>query len=134
MLHRLYYFIRPLPYPLMLSSVQSLSCVPLFVTPWIAARQASLSITNSRSSPRLTLSLILIFHCLLTCIHELCLQRKDQVVKGIQTFIYFFSHHLLHVQHISQNTRFLIPYTLFFAFAVFLFVSWITLIKCDYSC
>ena len=36
------------------SSVQSLSCVRLFATPWIAARQASLSITNSRSSPRLT--------------------------------------------------------------------------------
>ena len=36
------------------SSVQSLSCVWLFVTPWIAARQASLSITNSRSSLRLT--------------------------------------------------------------------------------
>ena len=35
------------------SSVQSLSCVRLFVTPWIAARQASLSITNSRSSLRL---------------------------------------------------------------------------------
>ena len=35
-------------------SVQLLSCVRLFVTPWIAACQASLSITNSRSSPRLT--------------------------------------------------------------------------------
>ena len=32
------------------SSVQSLSHVRLFVTPWIAARQASLCITNSRSS------------------------------------------------------------------------------------
>ena len=31
------------------SSVQSLSCVWLFVTPWIAARQASLFITNSQS-------------------------------------------------------------------------------------
>ena len=31
------------------SSVQSLSCVRLFSTPWIAAHQASLSITNSRS-------------------------------------------------------------------------------------
>ena len=31
------------------SSVQSLSRVQLFVTPWIAARQASLSITNSQS-------------------------------------------------------------------------------------
>ena len=36
------------------SSVQSLSHVRLFVTPWIAALQASLSITNSRSSLRLT--------------------------------------------------------------------------------
>ena len=36
------------------SSVQSLSHVWLFATPWIAARQASLSITSSRSSPRLT--------------------------------------------------------------------------------
>ena len=36
------------------SSVQSLSCVQLFATPWIAARQASLSIINSRSSLRLT--------------------------------------------------------------------------------
>ena len=32
------------------SSVQSLSRVQLFATPWIAARQASLSITNTRSS------------------------------------------------------------------------------------
>ena len=31
------------------SSVQSLSYVRLFVTPWTAAHQASLSITNSRS-------------------------------------------------------------------------------------
>ena len=35
------------------SSVQSLSRVWLFVTPWIAACQASLSITNSQSSPKL---------------------------------------------------------------------------------
>ena len=36
------------------SSVKSLSRVQLFVTPWIEARQASLSITNSRSSLKLT--------------------------------------------------------------------------------
>ena len=36
------------------SSVQSLSRVRLFATQWIAACQASLSITNSRSSLRLT--------------------------------------------------------------------------------
>ena len=35
------------------SSVQLLSRVRLSVTPWIAARQASLSITNSRSLPKL---------------------------------------------------------------------------------
>jgi len=35
------------------SSVQPLSRVRLFATPWTAARQASLSITNSRSSPKL---------------------------------------------------------------------------------
>ena len=34
-------------------TVQSLSCVLLFETPWIAARQASLSISNSRSLPKL---------------------------------------------------------------------------------
>ena len=32
-----------------LNSVQSFSCLRLFVTPWTAARQASLSITNSQS-------------------------------------------------------------------------------------
>ena len=36
------------------SSVQLLSRVWLFATPWITERQASLSITNSRSSLRLT--------------------------------------------------------------------------------
>ena len=36
------------------SSVQLLSHVQLFTTPWIAARQASLSITNTQSSLRLT--------------------------------------------------------------------------------
>ena len=37
-----------------ISSAQSLSRVRLFVTPWIAARQASLTITNSWSSLRHT--------------------------------------------------------------------------------
>ena len=35
------------------TSVQLLSHIQLFATPWIAACQASLSITNSRSSPKL---------------------------------------------------------------------------------
>ena len=40
-------------YCLQFSSVQSLSHVRLFATPWIAAHQTSLSITNSQSSPKL---------------------------------------------------------------------------------
>ena len=39
---------------LVISSVQSISCVRLFETPWTAASQASLSITTSRRSPRRT--------------------------------------------------------------------------------
>ena len=39
--------------PSSISSVQSLSSVQLFVTPWTAAHQASLSITNSQSLPKL---------------------------------------------------------------------------------
>ena len=46
-----FFFFLPLAPP---SSVQSLSRVRLFVTLRIAARQASLSITNSRSSLKLT--------------------------------------------------------------------------------
>ena len=40
-------------------SVQSLSRVQLFETPWTAARQASLSITNSRSPPK-PMSIVLV--------------------------------------------------------------------------
>ena len=41
-------------YSVQFSSVQSLSRVRLFATPWIVAHQASLSITNSWSSLKLT--------------------------------------------------------------------------------
>ena len=39
--------------PSCFNSIQSLSHVQLFVTPWTAASQASISITNSRSLPKL---------------------------------------------------------------------------------
>ena len=46
---------RFIPFSQSLQSIlQLLSCVRLSATPWIAARQASLSITNSRSSLRFT--------------------------------------------------------------------------------
>ena len=56
-------------FPIQFSSVQSLSHVRLFVTPWIAAHQSSLSISNSRSSPKL-LSIELVMpssHLILGC-------------------------------------------------------------------
>ena len=50
---KLYLRIFPQPHKGSFSSVQLLSCVRLFATPWTAARRASLSITNSRSLPKL---------------------------------------------------------------------------------
>ena len=49
-----YFWYNETAFSYQFSSVQSLSRVRLFATPWIAAPQASLSITNSRSSLRLT--------------------------------------------------------------------------------
>ena len=50
------------------SSVQLLSRVQLFVTPWITARQASLFITNSRSSPKLmSIELVMPSNHLILC-------------------------------------------------------------------
>ena len=51
-------------------SVQSLSCVRLFATPWTAARQASLSITNSWSLIKLTfiVSVMPSNHLILGCL------------------------------------------------------------------
>ena len=50
------------------SSVQSLSRVRLFATPWTTARQASLSITNSRSLPKLmSLELVMPSNHLILC-------------------------------------------------------------------
>ena len=53
---------------LRISSVQSLSHVQLFVTPWTAARQASLSITNSRSLLKLlSIESVMPSNCLNLC-------------------------------------------------------------------
>ena len=50
------------------SSVQLLSCVRLFATPWTAARQASLSLTNSRSLPKLmSIELVMPSNHLILC-------------------------------------------------------------------
>ena len=50
------------------SSVQSLSRVRLFVTPWTAAHQASLSITNSQSPPKpMSIESVMPFNHLILC-------------------------------------------------------------------
>ena len=53
-----------------ISSVQSLSCVQLFATPWITGCQASLSITNSQSSLKLmSIELVMPSNHLILCFH-----------------------------------------------------------------
>ena len=52
------------------SSVQSLSRVRLFVTPWTSALQASLSITNSRSPPKpVSIESVMTSNHLILCFH-----------------------------------------------------------------
>ena len=45
--------LQSFPASVQFNSVQSLSCVWLFASPWTTARQASLSINNSQSLPKL---------------------------------------------------------------------------------
>ena len=58
---------------LQFTSVQSLSHVQLFATPWTAARQASMSITNSWSLPKfMSIKLVMLSNHLILC-HPLLL-------------------------------------------------------------
>ena len=60
--------IKPMHRSVQFSSVQSLSHVQLFVTPWTAARQGSLSITNSQSWLKLiSIELVLPSNHLILC-------------------------------------------------------------------
>ena len=68
---------------LQFSSVQSLSRVQLFATPWIAACQASLSITNSQSLLKLTsIELVMPSSHLILC-HPLLL---SPILRSIRVF------------------------------------------------
>ena len=58
------------------SSIQSLSCVRLFATPWSTACQASMSINNSQRPPK-PISIVLVmpfYHLILCCPLLLCPQ------------------------------------------------------------
>jgi len=65
------------------SSVHSLSCVRLFATPQITAHQASLSITNSRSLPKLMcIELVMPSSHLILCRPLLLLPPKSKMIKS----------------------------------------------------
>ena len=65
-------------------SVQSVSCVPHFLTPWITAHQASLSITNSRSLQKLMcIESVMLSSHLILC-HSLLL--LPPIPPGIRVF------------------------------------------------
>ena len=66
------------------SSVQSLSCVQLFATPWTAACQASLSIINSWSLLKLmSIESMMLSNCLILC-HPLLL--LPSIIPSIRVF------------------------------------------------
>ena len=74
------------------SSVQLLSHVRLFVTPWTAARQVSLSITNSRSSLKLTsIELVMPFNHLILCHPFLLMPSIFPSIRSFPTSQFFIS-------------------------------------------
>ena len=70
---------------LQFSSVQSLSHVQLFATPWTAARQASLSITNSRSLLKLMSTELVIPSNHLICCPLLLLPSIFPSIRGFSS-------------------------------------------------
>ena len=63
-----FYFIAMIEVSAQFSSVQSLSHDWLFVTPWTAAHQASLSIINSQSPPKpMSIESVMPSNCLIFC-------------------------------------------------------------------
>ena len=94
-------YIRNLQGP-QFSSVQSLSRVQLFATPWITARQASLSITNSQSSLKLmSIESVMAFSHLILC-HPLLL---ISVFPSIRVFSNELALHIRWPKHWSFSFR-----------------------------
>ena len=93
-----------------ISSVQSLSCVRLFAIPWTAARQASLSITNSLSLLKLmSIESVMPSNPLILC-HPLLL-----LPSVLSSFRVFPSESVLHIRwpkywsfsfHISPSSEY----------------------------
>ena len=97
MYNTLWYFIKKLKMNLknhslvQFNSVQSLSRVRLFATAWTAARQASLSITNSRSLPKLmSIESVMPSNHLILC-HSLLLLPQSFPASGSFQMSQFFT-------------------------------------------
>ena len=74
------------------SSVQLLSRVQLFATPWTAAHQASLSITNSRSLLKLTsIELVMPANHFILCGHLLLLPSISPSIRVFSMSQFFAS-------------------------------------------
>ena len=77
---------------LIISSVQSLSHASLFATPWTAAHQAFLSITNSWSLPKLmSIESVMPSNCLILCHPLLLLPQSFPGGLVFPSFSEFFS-------------------------------------------
>ena len=76
------------PFNIQFSSVQLLSRVRLFATPWIAAHQASLSITNSQGSPKLmSIESVMPSSHLILCRWSSCFPRVQQICSHLRAFL-----------------------------------------------
>ena len=93
----------------MFSSVQSLSHVRLFATPWAAARQASLSITSSQSLPRFTSteSVVASNHLILCC----SLLLAPSIFPSIRVFSSESAPHIRCSKHWSLSISFSSEYS-----------------------
>ena len=92
-------------YTVQFSSVQSFSCVQLFVTPWTAAHQASLSIVNSRSLLRLMcIELVMPSNHLILCC---TLLLPPSIFPSIRAFSNESVLHIRWPKHISSPSNLL---------------------------
>ena len=96
------------PYSGRISSVQSLSRVQLFATPWTAACQASMSITNSRSLLKFRYCKSTIFNVFGKVIHIVCLIHHEHWINNL--FMSCPSLSIFWWQSISSNFIIQLPY------------------------
>ena len=104
-----FFFISSIPhiyiYIYKFSSVQSLSCIQLFATPWITARQASLSITNFQSLLKLmSIGSLMPSSHLILCCPLLLLPSIPPSIGLFQWINYIYTHtYIYHIFFIQSS-------------------------------